>query len=294
MENMIPAFAAYMEQERHSSKSTVESYRRDLRRMLAFLESKDVADLKQVTAAQLNSYILYLERAGFSAATVSRNVASMRAFFHYAEKKRMVGEDPTEQIRPPHIEKKTPGILTAEETARLLAQPGTDSAKGLRDRAMLELLYATGLRVTELITLKNEDIELSMGYVVVRDGEKERAVPFGKAAAGALGRYYAEARPVLLKGEACAYAFVNCSGGPMSRQGFWKLLKHYAGQAGIKEDITPHTLRHSFAAHLVQNGADLRAVQEMMGHADIATTQMYVHMNVEHIRQIYRKAHPRG
>ena len=173
-------------------------------------------------------------------------------------------------------------------------QPSQDSPKGIRDKAMLELLYATGLRVTELVNMKNQDINRNMGYIVCRDEGKERVIPFGHAASEALERYYRESRQILLKEEESEYVFVNCSGKSMSRQGFWKLIKQYAKKAGIQEDITPHTLRHSFAAHLVQNGADLKAVQEMLGHADIATTQMYVHLNMDHMRQVYRKAHPRG
>ena len=202
--------------------------------------------------------------------------------------------DPTQNIKAPHIEKKMPGILSEDDTVRLLEQPSQDSPKGIRDKAMLELLYATGLRVTELVNMKNQDINRNMGYIVCRDEGKERVIPFGHAASEALERYYRESRQILLKEEESEYVFVNCSGKSMSRQGFWKLIKQYAKKAGIQEDITPHTLRHSFAAHLVQNGADLKAVQEMLGHADIATTQMYVHLNMDHMRQVYRKAHPRG
>ncbi|MDO5424351.1 MAG: site-specific tyrosine recombinase XerD [Eubacteriales bacterium] len=294
MEQTFPAFVDYMEQERHSSVSTVMSYQRDLKRMIAFLEARGISDVRDVTVTSLNAYLLYLEKLGFSTATVSRNVASMKAFFHYAFGHRIVEEDPTQQIKAPHIEKKMPGILSKDEVVCLLEQPSSENPKGIRDKAMLELLYATGLRVTELVSMKTQDIHMNMGYLICRDEGKERVIPFGHAAQEALERYYQGARESLLKGAASEYVFVNCSGTPMSRQGFWKLIKQYAKKAGIEEDITPHTLRHSFAAHLVQNGADLKAVQEMMGHSDIATTQMYVHMNVDHMQQVYRKAHPRG
>ena len=294
MEQTFPAFVDYMEKERHSSASTVMSYQRDVRRMITFLENKGISDVKDVTGTSLNSYMLYLEKLGFTTATVSRNVASIKAFFHYAFGKHIVETDPTQNIKAPHIEKKMPGILSEDDTVRLLEQPSQDSPKGIRDKAMLELLYATGLRVTELVNMKNQDINRNMGYIVCRDEGKERVIPFGHAASEALERYYRESRQILLKEEESEYEFVNCSGKSMSRQGFWKLIKQYAKKAGIQEDITPHTLRHSFAAHLVQNGADLKAVQEMLGHADIATTQMYVHLNMDHMRQVYRKAHPRG
>ena len=176
---------------------------------------------------------------------------------------------------------------------RLLEQPSGDTPKALRDRAMLELLYATGVRVTELISLKLSDIHMAMNYIVCRDGDKERVIPFGENAKGALDRYLKNGREGLLKGQESEYLFINCSGKMMSRQGFWKLVKQYAAKAGISCDITPHTLRHSFAAHLVQNGADLKSVQEMLGHSDIATTQVYLNMNVERVRSVYREAHPR-
>ncbi|MDY3920219.1 MAG: site-specific tyrosine recombinase XerD [Candidatus Limivivens sp.] len=294
MEKTFPAFVNYMEQERHSSASTVMSYQRDLKRLIAFLAAREISDVRDVTVTSLNAYILYLEKTGFSTATVSRNVASMKAFFHYAFGHRIVEKDPTEQIKAPHIEKKMPGILSEDEAVRLLEQPSTNNPKGIRDKAMLELLYATGLRVTELVSMKTSDVNLNMNYIICRDDGKERVIPFGNAAREALEQYYGASRQLLLKDAESEYVFVNCSGKSMSRQGFWKLIKQYAKKAGIEEDITPHTLRHSFAAHLVQNGADLKAVQEMMGHSDIATTQMYVHMNMDHMRQVYRKAHPRG
>lgn len=200
--------------------------------------------------------------------------------------------DPSKALQSPRVERKMPEILSIAEVDLLLRQPKSDTPKGIRDKAMLEMLYATGIRVSELIHLKMQDVNLMMGYITCRD-EKERIVPFGGPAKKALEQYLGGARTALMHGREDDVLFVNCSGGPMSRQGFWKILKSYAKSAGITADITPHTLRHSFATHLLQNGADLKSVQEMMGHADISTTQMYLHLGVNKIRDVYRKAHPR-
>ena len=294
MEQIMPDFITYLTNERNASKSTVSSYCRDLERMFRFLSEKGIKKAKDVTTVSLNAYILYLEKAGFSISTVSRNVASMKAFFHFAFGKRLVDQDPTSTIKAPHIEKKTPGILTRQQMESLLEQPALDTPKGIRDQAMLELLYATGMRVTELISVQMEDINLKLDYVVCRDGDKARVIPVGKKAKEALIRYLETAREQLMKGKKGNYVFVNCFGSPMSRQGFWKNLKEYAQKAGIREDITPHTFRHSFAAHLVENGADLHDVQEMLGHSDISTTQIYRAMAVGKVRNSYLKAHPRA
>lgn len=277
MEKIMPGFVAYLIQDKHASESTVMSYQRDLRKMFTYLETKGVERVSDITSTNLNSYILYLEREGFSNSTVSRNIASMRAFFLYAQRVREVECNPVESIKSPHIEKKVPEVLTVEEVELLLDQPRLYTAKGKRDKAMLELLYATGMRVTELISVKSEDLNLPLNYVICRDEEKERVLPFGERAKEALILYLDEARNELLKEEECDSLFVNCSGDSMSRQGFWKLLKQYTRRANITKDITPHTLRHSFAAHLVQKGTDLHQVQERLGHSDISTTQIYMH-----------------
>ena len=292
MEMELPLFITHLDEIKNASKSTMMSYQRDLKKLNAYLDEHGISGIKEITSTNLNSYILYLEKQGLSAATVSRNVASMRAFFHYAFREHLIESDPSENIKSPHQEKRLPEILEMEEVVRLLEQPNRDCPKEIRDKAMLELLYATGMRVSELINLKTGDINLELEYLICRDGEKERIIPFGQAAAAALEHYLQGSREELLKGEESSYLFINCSGKPMSRQGFWKLIKHYAKKAGI-EDITPHTLRHSFAAHLVQNGADLKSVQEMLGHSDISTTQIYMTLNVNRVRQVYAKAHPR-
>jgi integrase/recombinase XerD len=237
---------------------------------------------------------VYLGENHFAAATISRNVASIKAFVHYLCKEGIIEENIAEGLKAPKIEKKMPEILTPEEVIWLLEQPKGDTPKELRDKAMLELLYATGIRVTELITLKVSDVNMQMGYIICRDGSKERVIPFGAAAKKAMTNYLEKAREVMLFDLKSDILFVNCSGQPMSRQGFWKLIKYYAKKAGITADITPHTLRHSFAAHLVENGADLRSVQEMLGHSDISTTQVYATMTHNRIREVYAKAHPRG
>lgn len=208
-------------------------------------------------------------------------------------KKGMVSEDVSENLKAPRIEKKMPEILTMGEVVRLLEQPGRNTPKEIRDRAMLELLYATGIRVSELISLQITDLNLRLGYIICRDSSKERAIPFGNQAKEALLLYLKEARDILIKGTQTETLFVNCSGKPMSRQGFWKLIKYYAAKAGIEADITPHTLRHSFAAHLVEKRADLHSVQEMMGHSDISSTQVYANIGGSRIRSVYQQAHPR-
>lgn len=276
MEQIMPGFRTYLIQDKHASKSTVMSYERDLRKMFTFLETKGVERISDITSTNLNSYILYLEREGMSISTVSRNIASMRAFFFYVQRSQELSGNPAENIQAPHVEKRAPEVLTVEEVELLLAQPSTQKTKGVRDRAMLELLYATGMRVTELISVKIQELNLPMNYVVCSDGEKERVLPFGKRTKDALERYLDQARGELLKGEESEWLFVNCSGAPMSRQGFWKLVKRYAARADITKDITPHTLRHSFAIHLLQKGANLQQVQERLGHSDISTTQIYV------------------
>ena len=293
MENEINAFMIYLHNIKKTSENTVMSYRRDLVKVKNYLEEQGVEDVRKITSTNLNSYILYLEKNKFSAATISRNIASLKAFYHYMCKEGMVAEDVAETLHAPKIEKKMPEILSTDEVVRLLEQPSGDTPKEIRDKAMLELLYATGIRVTELITLKLSDVNLQMGYIVCKDSGKERVIPFGNEAKSALIRYLEGTRASMISDADSEYLFANCSGQPMSRQGFWKLIKYYAKKAGIVADITPHTLRHSFAAHLVENGADLRSVQEMLGHSDISTTQIYVNMNRNRLREVYAKAHPR-
>lgn len=294
MESKIQDFITYLTQVKNASHSTVMAYQRDLKKLFSFLNSRGIVELHEITSTSLNSYILFLEKEGFSTSTVSRNIASMKAYFHYVFSRHEVEEDPTELIKAPYIEKKVPEILSMQEVAKLLESPNGDTPKGCRDKAMLELLYATGVRVTELLTVRMEDLNMHMNYIICRDEDKERVIPFGSEAGKALEQYLNGVRDGFLKENESKLLFVNCSGKSMSRQGFWKLVKQYAERAHITKDITPHTLRHSFAAHLVQNGADLKSVQEMLGHSDISTTQIYLNMNVNRMRQVYAKTHPRG
>lgn len=289
----IQEFISYLHNTKGTSHNTEVSYERDLRKLEQFLEGRGIFQIGQVTPTILNAYLMELEQNHFAPSSISRSVASIRAFFHYYCHQNGLRENPADVLKAPKIEKKMPGILTVDEVDLLLSQPKLNTAKGLRDRAMLELLYATGIRVSELISLKISDLNLRLGYLTCTGGEKERAIPFGSTAKRAVEEYLTHAREKLLAGKESDLLFLNCSGKSMSRQGFWKVLKSYAASAGIQQDITPHTLRHSFAAHLVQNGADLKSVQEMMGHSDISTTQIYMNMNMNKLRDVYIKAHPR-
>lgn len=293
MSDAIQSFIQYLHNTKKSSGNTEVSYERDLKKLDQFLREQGIDDVTQVTATNLNSYMLYMERRRFAPSTVSRSVASIRAFYQYLVKIKEISENPSESLHPPKVEKKMPEILTVEEVDLLLAQPKGNTPKGMRDRAMLELLYATGIRVSELIHLELSDVNLQLGFLTCRESGRERMVPFGSVAKKALQAYLTEARPGFVKEEDGPLLFTNCSGKVMSRQGFWKILKGYAGAAGIQADITPHTLRHSFAAHLLQNGADLKSLQEMLGHSDISTTQIYVKASGNKIRDVYTKAHPR-
>ena len=290
MTNEIQEFITYLRNDKKSSANTEASYRRDLQKAAAFFAQQQITDVREITSTNIRSYLLYLEKQNFSSATVSRNVASLHAFFHFLFKARKIEEDPSEKLHPPKVEKKMPVILSVAQVDKLMKQPNLETVKGIRDRAMLELLYATGIRVSELINLTLSDVNLQLNYIICHD--RERMIPFGDAARKSLQLYLGSARPRLVEGTDCQYLFPNCSGKQMSRQGFWKLLKGYAMDAGIQENITPHTLRHSFAAHLIQNGANVRDVQQMMGHSDVSTTQMYVQMNMDHMRSVYDQYHP--
>ncbi|MBO5093742.1 MAG: site-specific tyrosine recombinase XerD [Lachnospiraceae bacterium] len=294
MQNEITAFISYLHNVKKTSGNTELSYKRDLCKFTSFMQGRGISAFREITEKDLQEYVKYLGDRKFAAATISRNIASIKALYQYLCREGKVSGNVSECLKAPKIEKKMPEILSMEEVVRLLEQPSGGSEKEIRDKAMLELLYATGIRVTELITLSVRDINLQMGFIICRDSHKERLVPFGEAARSALVHYLEKARSGMIQDEEEETLFVNCSGQPMSRQGFWKLIKYYAKKAGILTDITPHTLRHSFAAHLVENGADLRSVQEMLGHSDISTTQIYANMNHNRIREVYAKAHPRG
>ena len=275
MRGEVDRFEQYLREVKQASENTVQSYRRDLMQMITYLEEKGIREAAKVTKTSLHGYILHMEEQGKAATTISRMMAAIKAFFNYECMQARIRRNPAESLHAPKVEKKAPVILSVDQVSALLAQPSGQTPKEIRDKAMLALLYATGIRVSELIGIQMEDINMNIGFLVCRDGERERTIPFGRSAKAALEEYLEHARNELLRGKGSDYFFVNCTGGAMSRQGFWKIIKYYGEKAGIEEDITPHTLRHSFAAHLVARGADMRAVQTILGHSDTATTQMY-------------------
>ena len=275
MRGEVDRFEQYLREVKQASENTVQSYRRDLMQMITYLEEKEIREAAKVTKTSLHGYILHMEEQGKAATTISRMMAALKAFFNYECMQACIRRNPAESLHAPKVEKKAPVVLSVDQVSALLAQPSGQTPKEIRDKAMLALLYATGIRVSELIGIQMEDINMNIGFLVCRDGERERTIPFGRSAKAALEEYLEHARNELLRGKGSDYFFVNCTGGAMSRQGFWKIIKYYGEKAGIEEDITPHTLRHSFAAHLIARGADMRAVQTILGHSDMATTQMY-------------------
>lgn len=294
MQKEIDSFISYLHNVKQSSTNTQMSYRRDLKKFDAFCKERGITSVSQLKAQDLEAYVDGMGEEQFKPATVSRNIASLKAWVHFLQEEGILTEDIAATLKVPKIEKKVPEIMTMNEVGLLLEQPSSNNPKEIRDKAMLELLYATGIRVSELISLQIEDLNLQMNYITCKDSSKERMIPFGQKARTALMQYMESSREKMLSDVNNHILFVNCSGKAMSRQGFWKLIKYYAKKAGITADITPHTLRHSFAAHLVENGADLKSVQEMLGHSDISTTQIYANMNHNHLREVYKKAHPRG
>ncbi len=294
MQTEIDAFITYLHNVKKTSTNTELSYQRDLKKLRVYLEEHGIVSIDKICQSNLEDYIALMNKENFKPATISRNIASIKAWFHFMMKEHIIEDDISDALKSPKIEKKVPEIMSMGEVDTLLSQPSLNNPKEIRDKAMLELLYATGIRVTELISLTVKDLNLQMNYIICSDEHKERMIPFGSKAKNALVEYLKNSRPIMVANETSDILFVNCSGQAMSRQGFWKLIKFYANKAGIMSDITPHTLRHSFAAHLVENGADLRSVQEMLGHSDISTTQIYANLNHNRLREVYAKAHPRG
>lgn len=289
----ISGYAHWLSKEKKAASNTLSSYIRDVRQFSEWLESEGIA-LPQVTQNDIKLYARFLNKKGKSDATVVRSVASLKSFYNYMLATHNVPGNPAKGFTPPKLERKLPDILTGREVDLFLDQPDTSDEKGCRDKAMLELLYATGIRVTELITLDIHDINLSLGFVRCAGKGKERIVPLYKTAVRALSSYINDVRPQLLDEPNQTALFVNMNGERMSRQGFWKIVKFYQEKAGISKDITPHTLRHSFAAHLLENGADLKSIQEMLGHADISSTQIYTQVVNQKLRDVYAKSHPRA
>ena len=294
MNTYVEEYTSFMTNVRHKSMNTVESYKRDVTQYITYLNESGIQDATLATKTTVLSYLLALQKKGKATSTVSRTLASLRSFYLFMMQNGRVSSNPTSNLEAPHVEKKAPQILAGDEVERLLEQPDTSDNKGVRDKAMLELLYATGIRVSELINLDIDDINMPMSFIRCRGGRKERIIPMGNKAKEALREYINDARVYMLKDKNETALFVNCNGMRLSRQGFWKLIKHYRSAAGIQAEITPHTLRHSFAAHLLENGADLHSIQEMMGHADISSTQVYSRMMNSKIKDVYAKAHPRA
>lgn len=284
-------FLDYLLLERGLAENTLRAYRRDLDDYLSFLTR---TGLGLEAGEAVPSYLRDLQARGCAPATRARRLSCLRRFYRFLASEGLVEADPTAAVPSPRRGLKLPQVLTVGEVDRLLSQPRTSTSTGLRDRAMLELLYATGLRVSELVELKVADVNVTQGYVrCLGKGRRERVVPFGSVAARYLRAYLTEVRPRLV-GRRSPYLFVNRRGRPLSRQALWKLIKRYARLAGIVKTISPHVLRHSFATHLLENGADLRTVQELLGHADISTTQIYTHVSAAHLREVYARAHPRA
>ena len=294
MNTYVKEYTSFMTDIRHKSLNTVESYKRDVTQYISYLDGTGVTDISSTTKTTVLSYLLYLQMEGRASSTVSRTLASLRSYYLFMMQNGVVKSNPTSNLEAPHVEKKIPKILSGEEVELLLEQPKNCDNKGIRDKAMLELLYATGIRVSELINLDVSDVNVPMSFVRCKGGKKERIIPMGHQAKDALENYINNVRKYMVKDENETALFVNCSGARLSRQGFWKLIKYYQHIAGIETDITPHTLRHSFAAHLLENGADLHSIQEMMGHADISSTQVYSRMMNSKIKDVYAKAHPRA
>ena len=294
MNTYVKEYTSFMTDIRHKSLNTVESYKRDVTQYISYLDGTGVTDISSTTKTTVLSYLLYLQKEGRASSTVSRTLASLRSYYLFMMQNGVVKSNPTSNLEAPHVEKKIPKILSGEEVELLLEQPKNCDNKGIRDKAMLELLYATGIRVSELINLDVSDVNVPMSFVRCKGGKQERIIPMGHQAKDALENYINNVRKYMVKDENETALFVNCSGARLSRQGFWKLIKYYQHIAGIETDITPHTLRHSFAAHLLENGADLHSIQEMMGHADISSTQVYSRMMNSKIKDVYAKAHPRA
>lgn len=294
MQAYVDDFANYLSGIKHKSQNTVLSYHRDASQFVTYLRAHHIDRFEKTTKTTILSYLLSLRQNGRAESTISRSIASIRSFYDYLILCGIEMKNPTAQLETPHTERKLPQILTTTEVELLMEQPDESGIKGARDKAMLELLYATGIRVSELIHLKVNDVNLSVGFIRCREGKRERIVPIGTIAKMALSRYLSNARTQLVRSEGETALFLNCNGSEISRQGFWKIIKQYRKQANIQKDITPHTLRHSFAAHLLENGADLKSIQEMLGHADISSTQVYANLVSNKLKDVYAKAHPRA
>jgi len=292
--NYIELFFNYLENEKELSVNTLDSYERDIRQFESYIKLHNLK-IEEVTKTLIITYLIYMQKNGKATSTISRNLASIRCLYQFMYNSRFIDSDPSSNLESPKVEKKLPSVLTKKEVELLLEQPKPTDAKGARDKAMLELLYATGIRVTELISLDLKDIDLKGSLVRCNATEsKSRTIPIGNIAIKYLKLYLADYRKLFNSSEEDTSLFLNFHGSKMTRQGFWKIIKNYTQKAKINKVITPHTLRHSFAVHLIENGADLQAIQEMLGHSDISTTQVYSKINKNRILEVYNKTHPRA
>ena len=295
MHHLIDEYLNFMAVEKGASRNTIDGYSRDLNRYAVFVEERGVVEISGIETEDVIAYLASLHGEGLAANSVNRALAAIRGFYRYLLREKKVDHTPMAHIVLAKVWTRLPDVLSREEMALLLVQPGEETPAEIRDSAMLELMYATGIRVSELIGLTVNSINWQVGYLVAMGkGEKERIVPVGQTAYERVKRYQEGARPLLLKGRESELLFLNRSGKGLTRQGFWKIVKRYAAKAGLDKAIHPHTFRHSFASHLLEGGADLRSVQIMLGHADISTTQIYTHVTRERLKEIHRKYHPRG
>lgn len=294
MLDLIHAYENYLSKVKQASSNTISSYMRDIRQFAQWLRESEELDVVEASQLNISGYLSHLESDGRSGATISRNLASLKNFYAYVVSSGFLEHSPVVDIHVDRGEKKLPQILTGREIELLLAQPNCVDAKGFRDKAMLEVMYATGIRVTELIDLDVDDVNLELGIIKCSGARKSRSIPLYPGALKALTVYLNEVRSTMLASPDEQALFVNVGGVRMSRQGFWKILKHYQSTARIEKEITPHTLRHSFAVHLLENGADLGSLQELMGHSDISSTQMYTHMVNQKLKAVYEKCHPKA
>lgn len=295
MVKLIGQFLDYLSVERGLSRNTISSYRQDLTKLAGYLESSGIKDIRRADKRDLTKYIYFLKDEGYASSTISRALAAIKVFYRFLISERILKEDAAGALESPRLLHSLPNVLGTGEVASILEAPGARSAFGLRDKAALELMYATGMRVSEVVSLMTENLNLDVGFVRCSGkGGKERIIPVGRQAKFAIEKYLARMRPKLCARSQDRHLFLSRLGRKISRQSFWKMLKKYAKGAGIRKNITPHTLRHSFATHLLEKGADLRSVQEMLGHADISTTQIYTHINKARLKGIHKKFHPRG
>ncbi|MCA0384366.1 MAG: site-specific tyrosine recombinase XerD [Firmicutes bacterium] len=289
----INEYEVYLVEHKKLSDNTLQSYRRDIKFFGHYLATQGIECYLGVSHVDLLTYMIHLKKIGKANATISRTIASLRTFYSFLHNKGYVEINPSTELEAPKMDRKLPQVLTLDEVERILAKPDLRTSIGKRDKAMIELLYATGIRVSELISLSLSDVNTAMGYIKCKNHTKTRVIPLGTMASKAIDMYLKDGRGYLVNGDEDAL-FVNYYGKKLTRQGFWKVVKRYSDEAGINKTITPHTLRHSFAFHLIQNGADVKAVQEMLGHSDVATTQIYLEMSNSKLRDIYEKTHPRA